>query len=127
MGCSQDYCNCSHRYRHLMASFFILLLSSSTQARLMAKGRANVKLFEVTHEEKEVVSHIGSRPPTCQGKCSSCEHCEAVQVPAVPQQKSRNTTHSSKMSTIAYSRGQDNSNYKPMSWKCKCGDMIFNP
>ncbi|CAI0464227.1 unnamed protein product [Linum tenue] len=23
--------------------------------------------------------------------------------------------------------GEDYSNYKPMSWKCKCGNSIFNP
>ncbi|KAJ4967141.1 hypothetical protein NE237_018990 [Protea cynaroides] len=135
MGCNQDCCICSYRCRHLIVSFFFFLLSSSTQARLMAEGagRANVKLVEVTKaqmgsEEKEVLtSHIGSKPPRCEGKCSSCEHCEAVQVPAVPQQRNRNSRHSSMVSTIAYSKGEDNSNYKPMSWKCKCGDLIFNP
>ncbi|XP_042494061.1 EPIDERMAL PATTERNING FACTOR-like protein 2 [Macadamia integrifolia] len=133
MGSNQDYSPCTHRCPYLIISFFILLVSSSTQVRLMAEGRAVLKLAEVTHqmgsEEKAVViSHIGSRPPRCENKCSSCGHCEAVQVPAVPQHRSGNTRHSSsKVSTIAYSRGEDNSNYKPMSWKCKCGDMIFNP
>ncbi|XP_043713719.1 EPIDERMAL PATTERNING FACTOR-like protein 2 [Telopea speciosissima] len=132
MGSGQDYCICTHRCPHLIISFFFLLVSSSTQVRLMAEGRADLKMIEVTqmgNEEKAVVrSHIGSRPPKCEKKCSSCGHCEAVQVPAVPQQRSSiNSRHSSKVSTIAYSRGEDNSNYKPMSWKCKCGDIIFNP
>ncbi|XP_043711432.1 EPIDERMAL PATTERNING FACTOR-like protein 2 [Telopea speciosissima] len=133
MGSSQDYCNCSHTSLHLIVSLFFLLLWSSTQARLKAEGRANVKLVEVnqaqmgSQENAAVRSLIGSRPPTCEGKCSSCGHCEAIQVPAIPKQRNGNSTHSSKVSTIAYSRSEDNSNYKPMSWKCKCGDMIFNP
>ncbi|BBG95284.1 EPIDERMAL PATTERNING FACTOR-like protein 2 [Prunus dulcis] len=28
---------------------------------------------------------------------------------------------------VAYSRGDDITNYKPISWKCKCGDLLFNP
>ncbi|PKU64160.1 EPIDERMAL PATTERNING FACTOR-like protein 2 [Dendrobium catenatum] len=51
---------------------------------------------------------IGSRPPLCIGICRACGRCEAIQVPAIPQQD--------------YS-----SNYKPLSWKCKCGDLIVNP
>ncbi|KAJ4962681.1 hypothetical protein NE237_022620 [Protea cynaroides] len=131
MGSSQDYCRRSHKFTHLFISFF-LLVSSSTQVRLMAEGRVDLKLIELTdqmgREEKAVVrSHIGSRPPTCEKKCSSCGHCVAIQVPADPQKRSGDSRHSSKVSTIAYSRGEDNSNYKPMSWKCKCGDRIFNP
>ncbi|XP_031494927.2 EPIDERMAL PATTERNING FACTOR-like protein 2 isoform X2 [Nymphaea colorata] len=67
---------------------------------------------------------IGSRPPRCQRRCASCGHCRAIQVPAVPQFKNggRGTVVSS---TNAI--GADTSNYKPMSWKCKCGDVIYNP
>ena len=77
---------------------------------------------------------IGSRPPRCERKCSSCAGpCEAVQVPIVPSklrdQQTRITSHHPLYAspTIAYSRGDDISNYKPMCWKCKCGNFMFNP
>ncbi|KAK1315695.1 EPIDERMAL PATTERNING FACTOR-like protein 2 [Acorus calamus] len=66
---------------------------------------------------------IGSRPPRCGGRCSSCGNCEAVQVPAVPQDRKSKRRHYYYISI----RGDDTTNYKPMSWKCKCGNLIFNP
>lgn len=80
---------------------------------------------------------IGSRPPRCERRCSGCGHCEAVQVPVVPKVQTHvrrsSSTFSSSTTTragdkhVASSRGDDISNYKPMSWKCKCGDYFFNP
>lgn len=76
-------------------------------------------------------SQIGSRPPKCERRCSTCEHCEAVQVPVVPQIQTHRSHYSSARATtivVSYSsRGDDLSNYKPMSWKCKCGNYLFNP
>ncbi|GMN40036.1 hypothetical protein TIFTF001_009261 [Ficus carica] len=86
---------------------------------------------------------IGSRPPRCERRCRACGHCEAVQVPVVPQilvSRSRSSLISAKTTRsttraknndnyhlVADSRSVDFSNYKPMSWKCKCGDFLFNP
>lgn len=74
---------------------------------------------------------IGSRPPRCERvRCRSCGHCEAIQVPTNPQTKFHSPSSSSSSSEIIdldYIRGDDNSNYKPMSWKCKCGNSIYNP
>ncbi|KAJ8769386.1 hypothetical protein K2173_002590 [Erythroxylum novogranatense] len=103
-------------------SFVFLWISSSTQVRFMAEGKASPALVTpsqtVNEEDKRMIlrSQIGSRPPRCEGRCTSCGHCEAIQVPTNPQ-----------VSTIAYARGDDSSNYKPMSWKCKCGNLILNP
>ncbi|XP_066323706.1 EPIDERMAL PATTERNING FACTOR-like protein 3 [Miscanthus floridulus] len=55
-------------------------------------------------EEK---ARLGSRPPSCRGKCNECSPCAAVQVPALA------TT------TL--------SNYKPMGWKCQCRDRLYQP
>lgn len=83
---------------------------------------------------------LGSRPPRCERRCNSCggEPCKAVQVPIVPSNKKvrvRGHNHdrhfhfhaTTPTLIIAYSRGDDISNYKPMCWKCKCGNFIFNP
>ncbi|KAG0448690.1 hypothetical protein HPP92_027716 [Vanilla planifolia] len=68
-------------------------------------------------------SMIGSRPPRCAGICRDCGRCEAVQVPANPQRRTVGAALSATMNT----RGEGSSNYKPLSWKCKCGDVIRNP
>ncbi|GLJ43269.1 hypothetical protein SUGI_0898370 [Cryptomeria japonica] len=73
---------------------------------------------------QQVESMIGSSPPKCHSKCNSCGPCEPVQIPAEP--KGRNSSSSS----IAFQRpmrNQENTNYKPMNWKCKCGNNLFNP
>ncbi|KAF7800825.1 EPIDERMAL PATTERNING FACTOR-like protein 2 [Senna tora] len=79
-------------------------------------------------------AQIGSRPPKCERRCTSCGHCEAVQVPIVPQFQShrshsaaRKPSSSGTPSVTYSSRSDDLSNYKPMSWKCKCGNYFFNP
>lgn len=86
------------------------------------------------NEEKmlKMRSLIGSRPPRCEGKCRNCRPCEAVQVPVVPNLKHQQTSTIHQLNAfpklfLAYSRGDDISNYKPMCWKCKCGDSLFNP
>ncbi|GLJ29741.1 hypothetical protein SUGI_0586880 [Cryptomeria japonica] len=101
-------------------------------AHLLDKGRNEVhqpmdektELYQGTkrHELVELKSQIGSKPPRCQSKCNSCKPCEAVQVPAVPQSRKI-----SRDPNTPAAGTQEYSNYKPMSWKCKCGDKLFNP
>ncbi|KAI3958821.1 hypothetical protein MKX01_023497 [Papaver californicum] len=137
------YCS---RHHLLLISLSCFLIISSTQVRFMVEGSRT--LFELLEEplpsphtqpqvmkgieeKKSMINErvmIGSHPPRCQMKCNTCRHCEAVQVPAVPQnnnKKKQTSNINRKVSTAM--RGDDNTNYKPMSWKCKCGDMIFNP
>ncbi|XWS21337.1 hypothetical protein CRYUN_Cryun30bG0046800 [Craigia yunnanensis] len=134
MSSSPNYV-CCHRNRHLIVSLLFLLVSSLTQVRFMAaEGRSLSRLLEVAQkgiEEEKTMgmrSLIGSRPPRCERRCSSCPQCEAIQVPATTQSQNRRTRQfSAAIFSIAYSRGDDISNYKPMSWKCKCGNLTFNP
>lgn len=72
-------------------------------------------------------SLIGSRPPKCENRCRNCGHCEAVQVPIAPAIKFFNQENYGPRNSIEYSRGDDVSSYKPMCWKCKCGNFFFNP
>ncbi|KAI3786018.1 hypothetical protein L1987_45145 [Smallanthus sonchifolius] len=59
---------------------------------------------------------LGSRPPGCVNKCVTCRPCEATLV-IPPHHK-----------TIHY-RDQSHweDNYYLLSWKCKCGDKLFQP
>ncbi|XP_074300296.1 EPIDERMAL PATTERNING FACTOR-like protein 2 [Silene latifolia] len=72
---------------------------------------------KITEVQKVVVvvrgKIMGSRPPQCEGRCGSCGgHCEAVQVPSV--------------TNLEYARGGLSSDYKPITWKCKCSPLLFN-
>ncbi|KAJ9545366.1 hypothetical protein OSB04_025073 [Centaurea solstitialis] len=101
--------------------FFFILTSSQVQ------GESNWKLIhkDIQMERRNLL--IGSRPPRCEkGYCRNCGHCEAVQVPISPR-FFRSTSHQALARKIVDSRGDDISNYKPMCWKCKCGDFMFNP
>ncbi|RWW83223.1 hypothetical protein BHE74_00008282 [Ensete ventricosum] len=92
----------------------------------LASGRPFFMLQEVAKEGEEMKvgeAMLGSRPPRCEGRCLTCGQCEAIQVPAVPQEKS-GTRH---FSTAITARGDDSTIYKPLSWKCKCGGIILNP
>ncbi|GLU20181.1 hypothetical protein SLE2022_363930 [Rubroshorea leprosula] len=111
--------------------FLFLLILCTIQLGFNSEGRPNPKFYNfdkaVNEEDKMVLrAQIGSRPPRCERRCSSCSHCEAIQVPTNSQVRSRkgNFAH---FSNVAYARGDDYSNYKPLSWKCKCGNHIFNP
>ncbi|KAL1316094.1 hypothetical protein HN51_068336 [Arachis hypogaea] len=123
MGCD----HCGQRLSFLRFSLLFLIVSSWSHHGFVAEGRKSLKQKGsqqvVSEDDKTMMrAQIGSRPPRCEKRCRSCEHCEAIQVPTNPQAK-----NNSKLKTIAYASGEDNSNYKPMSWKCKCGNLIFNP
>uniref|UniRef100_A0A0E0KHB6 Epidermal patterning factor-like protein n=1 Tax=Oryza punctata TaxID=4537 RepID=A0A0E0KHB6_ORYPU len=121
----------SHLFLLLLA--LLLLLLSSVHAKAAGfteeKGVAGIR------------GVIGSRPPSCEGRCRSCGHCEAVQVPITPQklqkkrgqgddrrkkkkQQQQQLGHGDRAMPDSY---DDHSNYKPLSWRCKCGGMILNP
>ncbi|CAN6339229.1 unnamed protein product [Urochloa humidicola] len=92
-------------------------------------------------------SMVGSRPPSCAGRCWWCggRRCVAVQVPITPQdnkkvhgrgaggagasaaalhkKKKHQQKHHQQQQVSSY---DDHSNYKPLSWRCKCGGGI-NP
>ncbi|XP_073158427.1 EPIDERMAL PATTERNING FACTOR-like protein 2 [Henckelia pumila] len=116
---------CRYNFRHLFAVSFLILLISTLEGRILSPTADNKKV--VINEEKLSIlrPQIGSRPPRCEGRCSSCFHCVAIQVPSNPQSTSK--INNSAQLISASTRDDYHSNYKPMSWKCKCGDLIFNP
>ncbi|KAK1392989.1 Epidermal patterning factor-like protein [Heracleum sosnowskyi] len=114
-----------HKKGNLMKFFIFLSVSSFTLLTFMAQGRVihnHIDLSQVRESEVLMTRKmIGSRPPRCERKCRNCGHCKAVQVPVSPLVK-----RSHKLYAVN-SRGDDLSNYKPMCWKCQCGNSFFNP
>ncbi|KAB2617643.1 EPIDERMAL PATTERNING FACTOR-like protein 2 [Pyrus ussuriensis x Pyrus communis] len=126
---------CFHFYSISLVFLLILCPTHFRFCTQMAESREihnKVAISQTGNEESKVNlrGQVGSRPPRCERRCSSCGHCEAIQVPATPQANAKPSSKnpSKVVSGIAYARGDENSsNYKPMSWKCKCGSYIFNP
>ncbi|XP_004504097.1 EPIDERMAL PATTERNING FACTOR-like protein 1 [Cicer arietinum] len=82
---------------------------------------------ELLFEEK---NKLGSIPPSCHSKCNECHPCMAVQVPSMgnfPLDLNKVSTMERKWVTPISLQGNSYSNYKPLGWKCRCGDHFFNP
>ncbi|XWS19091.1 hypothetical protein CRYUN_Cryun32bG0101500 [Craigia yunnanensis] len=60
---------------------------------------------------------LGSKPPSCVNKCLSCRPCMATLVIPSHQWKNLKATY----------HGDEDDNYYLLSWKCKCGDKLFQP
>ncbi|CAO1948845.1 unnamed protein product [Urochloa humidicola] len=131
--------------RPLFFSILILLTSSMEVAYSDAR-RLPIRLLEIGGKKEQAEAAIrgemekgrraliGSRPPRCERVCMSCGHCEAVQVPIVPQDRrlqKRATTATTNAITISAAmftyRVDGITNYKPLSWKCRCGGTILDP
>ncbi|KAB2629686.1 EPIDERMAL PATTERNING FACTOR-like protein 2 [Pyrus ussuriensis x Pyrus communis] len=140
MGGSQNCIFC-HKNRNIYISILLFLVSSSTHLIFMAEGGRPISSkpgefapARVLQENKAGVAvsarQIGSVRPSCERRCSACGRCVAVQVPVTPQVneiRSHGSSSSVSPKNVAYSRGDDITNYKPMSWKCKCGNLLYNP
>ncbi|CAN6202958.1 unnamed protein product [Urochloa humidicola] len=136
---------CSSAHPPLRPIFFsiLLLLTSSMEVaysdarrlplRLIEIGASKGQEAEIRGEMKGRRALIGSRPPRCERVCMSCGHCEAVQVPIVPQDhhlqiqnRAAATNDAISAALFAY-RVNGITNYKPLSWKCRCGGTILDP
>lgn len=72
---------------------------------------------------------LGSRPPTCVNKCMSCRPCMATLV--IPPHRIRTSSITTTTTTQAYQQSssfhREDDSYYLLSWKCKCGDKLFQP
>ncbi|GJN35610.1 hypothetical protein PR202_gb24404 [Eleusine coracana subsp. coracana] len=131
---------------------FLLVLSIVFFLASTAQGGGHGQAATITHQQQGVGSMmrsmVGSRPPSCAGRCWWCggRRCEAVQVPVTPQQElqyllkkkgghahiSRGSSSISSSAAAVDEQGRpssynDRSNYKPLSWRCMCGEVNLNP
>uniref|UniRef100_A0ACD5UYN2 Uncharacterized protein n=1 Tax=Avena sativa TaxID=4498 RepID=A0ACD5UYN2_AVESA len=147
------FLQCSGSTHMPLPLFFVflslLLFASMEVARsdaVSATGTLPLRLLEIgTNKEQEEEARvemvkmerrslIGSRPPRCERVCMSCGHCEAVQVPIVPQHRKKKAGQEHPVASAigaalltTYRVNGGVSDYKPLSWKCRCGGIILDP
>ncbi|CAA7401644.1 unnamed protein product [Spirodela intermedia] len=109
------FCLFDRIFPSLLPRFFLLLLSSSSRRIKWLFSFAQSMLME----DK---IRLGSTPPSCHNRCNECNPCMAVQVPTLPGPKGRPLVPMDDESP--YKRYP---NYKPLGWKCRCGNRLFNP
>ncbi|XP_066359302.1 EPIDERMAL PATTERNING FACTOR-like protein 2 [Miscanthus floridulus] len=142
-----------HRHLFVLSLGLALLLIATAHAGGHARGAGAITQQGMDDGVGSMMrSMVGSRPPSCAGRCWWCggRRCEAVQVPITPQEQDKSRRHGSggggggggwrstrdgssgassssaqqqhqqrrRPSTSSY---DDHSNYKPLSWRCKCG------
>ncbi|OWM78279.1 EPIDERMAL PATTERNING FACTOR-like protein 8 [Punica granatum] len=69
---------------------------------------------------------VGSRPPGCVNKCLSCRPCIATLVITGRKKFAQERGFRASARTQS-SDGDDHGGYYLLSWKCRCGDKIFQP
>ncbi|KAK7399572.1 hypothetical protein VNO78_10757 [Psophocarpus tetragonolobus] len=115
----------SYHYYTTTTLLIILLLSLVSASN---HPQPAISPRELLFEEK---NRLGSIPPSCHNKCNDCHPCMAVQVPTLPSHDSNppDLTKTAATASILNPSPQGNrySNYKPLGWKCHCGDHFFNP
>ncbi|CAD6226952.1 unnamed protein product [Miscanthus lutarioriparius] len=136
-------CSSVHGLHVLLFLFYILLLlllassmeevafsdaNTGVTDKVMAANKKEAARIKWERETEGRRSLIGSRPPRCERVCTSCGHCEAVQVPIVPQEeKTRAATAVTLAAAMFTNRVDGITSYKPLSWKCRCGGTILDP
>ena len=100
--------------------FFSYLVSFGELYVIFCAGGSSVVVVsddENMEEIREKMEKIGSTPPECVNKCRNCRPCMATLV--VP-------SHQMMGSKAVLSHREDGSYYL-LSWKCKCGNKLFQP
>ncbi|XP_010937414.1 EPIDERMAL PATTERNING FACTOR-like protein 1 [Elaeis guineensis] len=72
---------------------------------------------------------LGSTPPSCHNKCNECNPCTAVQIPTLPGRTDPGLGRPVQMAHPLADQPSYTmySNYKPLGWKCRCGNHLYNP
>lgn len=98
---------------HLLEFFLFFIFgadgSDSTEESRKINTNGDVK------KQKTMMMALGSRPPGCFHKCLGCNPCKATLV-ITPHLKASSSSFQ-----------QKDEGYYLLSWKCKCGNKLFQP
>ncbi|KAJ3695823.1 hypothetical protein LUZ60_001200 [Juncus effusus] len=117
--------------RALCLALFLIQAILFTFLCLVPTASCMSRLLISPHQEKGMLmedkTRLGSTPPNCHNRCSLCNPCFPVQVPAlVVQAKQVFKEREEQINGDTFSF-LESSNYKPMGWKCQCHDQLYNP
>ncbi|KAK4428012.1 EPIDERMAL PATTERNING FACTOR-like protein 8 [Sesamum alatum] len=104
----------STNYKKLCLSFAVAAVFFFSLTLLPPKSGGIQASSSENEELRKMV--LGSRPPACVNKCKNCKPCEATLV--IPPHQSRIKR--------ANSHREDDSYYL-LSWKCRCGNKLYQP
>ncbi|KAJ7962858.1 putative Epidermal patterning factor-like protein [Quillaja saponaria] len=91
---------------------FIFLLTF-----LPSKSDGSLLIVNSTMSLEESKMVLGSKPPACVNKCLNCRPCITTLVIPTHQRKG----------FIASTSHEEDDNYYLLSWKCRCGNKLFQP
>ncbi|XP_058010288.1 EPIDERMAL PATTERNING FACTOR-like protein 8 [Hevea brasiliensis] len=86
---------------------------SAAQGLVLSSNGENLQ-----QQRKHMV--LGSKPPGCVNKCFSCKPCMATLV--VPSHQKDPT-----FKALSHGDDDDSGRYYLLSWKCRCGNKLFQP
>lgn len=99
-------------------NFWAMIQGKSSEQLLHSETLQNNQGF------MEDMTRLGSIPPSCRNKCNACNPCKAIQVPTLPN---HDQVHKISRRSSPTEASKKYTNYKPIGWKCKCGNRLFNP
>ncbi|KAL0319144.1 UNVERIFIED_CONTAM: EPIDERMAL PATTERNING FACTOR-like protein 2 [Sesamum angustifolium] len=109
----------SRNYYKLCLSFAVAAVFFFSLTLLPPKSGG----IQTSHDNEQLRKMVlGSRPPACVNKCKSCKPCEATLV-IPPHQSSR--IENANYQQLSSHREDDS--YYLLSWKCRCGNKLYQP
>ncbi|GMP34775.1 hypothetical protein CsSME_00007506 [Camellia sinensis var. sinensis] len=107
------------KYPHgLKIAVTVILMSSLS---FLPSKSVGTQLSSDSKNQRQRKMVLGSRPPVCENKCMSCRPCMATLVIPPPQDNKKSFKESSSSSH------REDDYYYLLSWKCKCGDTLYQP
>ncbi|KAI3839905.1 hypothetical protein MKX03_025170 [Papaver bracteatum] len=107
-----------------------VLIFSLSVLPFKPNGLAAYSSSGVAKVEERKLMILGSRPPQCVNKCFSCRPCTATLViPPHNREVAKSIVHANLMASSPSSllSKQDDDTYYLLSWKCGCGNKIYQP
>ncbi|KAJ4826397.1 hypothetical protein Tsubulata_044555 [Turnera subulata] len=132
MATSKNHTDCLQAAVITMALIFTLVFLTPKSVAVDVHGSQSSSNSESLRQRKNMV--LGSRPPGCVNKCMNCRPCMATLVvpphdqkkDAISKAAAGRNHHQGFTLNPSSSRG-DNDGYYLLSWKCRCGDKLFEP
>ncbi|XP_052176878.1 EPIDERMAL PATTERNING FACTOR-like protein 8 [Diospyros lotus] len=105
----------------LMSSLIMVFLPSNSKSDALGLRLYRSAASSRNYGKQTMKMVVGSKPPECVDKCMSCRPCMAALVPIPPSPYTEGIKDPS-------SHGEEEEDrYYLLSWKCRCGDKLYQP